>query len=562
MANEEKSAGIKPLVSDSNSQDEPIPIHSGAKIMMQSRNANYRGLLVLCVGMLPLLSFSGCSAENRSVKSSTASMSVRDQGIGDSSQAAAEFNTETYDSITDNQFLKTLEEPQSTFSIDVDTASYANVRRFLNEGQLPPKGAVRIEELINYFTYSYPEPSGEHPFSVSTEVAACPWQPDHQLVRIGLKGKTFKSSERPACNLVFLLDVSGSMMQDNKLPLVKKAMKLLVKELDERDRIAIVVYAGASGVALKSTSAAETRKINSAIDTLSAGGSTNGAAGIQLAYQIAENNRIEKGINRVILCTDGDFNVGTTSESELIDLVTLKAKSDTFLTVLGFGDGNLKDSTMEKLADNGNGNYAYIDSLLEARKVLVEQIGGTLATIAKDVKIQVDFNPLHVQSYRLIGYENRLLANRDFRDDTKDAGEIGAGHTVTAFYEIVPSEARIELVDVRPSEFVTTSLNRQADADTMLSVNLRYKQPTASESSEFQVRLPASPKSVSASEDFQFATAVVAYGMLLRDSAFRGKANWEWVISTAEKSLGDDRFGLRHEFVQLAKAARRISKED
>ncbi len=526
---------------------------------MQLRNSTCYWPSLLCAVAIGLQSVSGCSSSQSPVTGVPSEARTLPDGMAEPSDA---FNTESYDSITENEFLKTLDEPQSTFSIDVDTASYANVRRILYEGQLPPKGAVRIEELINYFTYKYPEPTGEHPFSVSTEVADCPWQTDHRLIRIGLKGKTFQPSERPACNLVFLLDVSGSMMQPNKLPLVKEAMKLLVKQLDQRDRIAIVVYAGASGVALKSTSAAQKQKINSAIDSLSAGGSTNGAAGIQLAYQIAESNHIEKGVNRVILCTDGDFNVGTTSNSDLVDLITLKAQGNTFLTVLGFGNGNLKDSTMEKLADKGNGNYAYIDTLLEARKVLVEQTGGTLATIAKDVKIQIDFNPRHVQSYRLIGYENRLLANRDFRDDTKDAGEIGAGHTVTAFYEIVPNDARLDFVDVRPPEFVTTSLNRRADGDTMLSVNLRYKQPTASESSEFQVRLQASNESLKGSEDFQFATAVVGYGMLLRDSKFCGKANWDWVVSTAEKSLGDDRSGFRHEFVQLAKTARRISKQD
>ncbi len=526
---------------------------------MQFRTLNPYVLFALCGGIVGLLSIGGCSSEANNSKSSTASISVKDSAVGDLSEAV---NTEAYDSITENEFLRTLEEPQSTFSIDVDTASYANVRRILNQGQLPPKGAVRIEELINYFSYNYPEPEDERPFSVNTEVAVCPWKRDHQLVKIGLKGKSFPESERPACNLVFLLDVSGSMMQPNKLPLVKQAMKLLVKELDERDRIAVVVYAGASGVALQSTSAAQTQKINSAIDSLSAGGSTNGAAGIQLAYQIAESNRIENGVNRVILCTDGDFNVGTTSESELADLITSKAKGNTFLTVLGFGDGNLKDSTMEKLADQGNGNYAYIDTLLEARKVLVEQTGGTLATIAKDVKIQIDFNPQHVHAYRLIGYENRMLANRDFRDDSKDAGEIGAGHTVTAFYEIIPAETRAELVDVRPSEFVTSSLKLRADGDTMLTVNLRYKQPTASESSEFQVRLPVASEAASGSEDMGFATAVVAYGMLLRDSAFRGGATWDWVVFTAEKSRGTDRNGLRDEFIQLAKTARRLSKQD
>jgi Ca-activated chloride channel homolog len=525
---------------------------------MQTRFlASFRPALLLICGLITALTISGCSGDASSV-----GRSIQYVPAAESQQASRDpegFNTESYDSIIENEFVKAMDEPQSTFSIDVDTASYANVRRILNDGSLPPKGAVRIEELINYFSYNYPEPTDEHPFAVNTEVAACPWERKHRLVRIGLKGKSFHTSERPACNLVFLLDVSGSMMEPNKLPLVKQAMKLLVKELDERDRIAIVVYAGASGVALKSTSAVKSQKINSAIDSLAAGGSTNGAAGIQLAYQIAEDNRIEKGVNRVILCTDGDFNVGTTSESELVDLITLKAQSNAFLTVLGFGDGNLKDSTMEKLADKGNGNYAYIDTLLEARKVLVEQTGGTLATIAKDVKIQIDFNPRHVQSYRLIGYENRLLENRDFRDDTKDAGEIGAGHTVTAFYEIVPNGAKNELVDVRPSEFVKTSLNGDADLNTMLSVNLRYKQPNAAESSEFQVRLPVTGESNRGSTDFNFATAVVAYGMLLRDSAFRGTADWDWVVTTAEESLGEDRHGLRHEFVQLAKTARRLS---
>lgn len=526
---------------------------------MQSRNASYRLLLACSTVLLLLVISAGCGAKKGYDKSPTAA-AAEDLPREFAGASPAEFNTESYDAITENEFQKTLDAPQSTFSIDVDTASYSNVRRFLTDGQLPPKGVVRIEELINYFSYSYPEPDGEHPFSVSTEIAGCPWETNHRLLRIGLKAKSSKASERPACNLVFLLDVSGSMMQTNKLPLVKKAMKLLVAEMGDRDRIAIVVYAGASGVALPSTSASQSQQIETAIDALTAGGSTNGAAGIQLAYQIAESNRIAKGINRVILCTDGDFNVGTTSDSELVELITEKAKSATFLTVLGFGDGNLKDSTMEKLADKGNGNYAYIDSLLEARKVLVEQMGGTLETIAKDVKIQVDFNPQHVHSYRLIGYENRLLANRDFRDDSKDAGEIGAGHTVTAFYEIVPSGTRNELVDTRPSEFVTTSLSSQADSSTMLSVNLRYKQPTASESSEFQKRLSATTELTVGSQDFQFATAVIGYGMLLRDSKFRGNVSWDWVVSSAENALGDDRNGLRLEFVQLAKTARRISQ--
>ncbi len=474
-----------------------------------------------------------------------------------------ELNTEQYDTIVENPFLNALAEPQSTFSIDVDTASYANVRRILQTGKLPPSGAVRIEELINYFNYQYPEPEGDHPFSVVTELAPCPWQPQHQLLRVGLKGKSLAPKERPDCNLVFLLDVSGSMMDAKKLPLVQSALQLLTGELKARDRVAIVVYAGAAGMVLDSTSAQRRADILAAIDNLAAGGSTNGGAGIQLAYRIAEENFIEGGVNRVILCTDGDFNVGTTNDSQLVELIQQKAHTNVFLSVLGFGSGNLKDATMERLADRGNGNYAYIDSLLEARKVLVEQIGGTLVTIAKDVKIQLDFNPQHVQSYRLLGYENRLLANQDFRDDAKDAGEIGAGHTVTAFYEIIPATGTaVDTVsttpDVRPSEFVKSELKQAIDSATLLTVNLRYKQPAAQASSEFQVRLSSDSATATPSEDFQFASAVVAYGLLLRESKLAGIANWDWVVDTANKNIGDDPSGLRLEFVQLAKTARRI----
>ncbi len=469
------------------------------------------------------------------------------------------FNTEQYDVIEENPFVTALENPQSTFSIDVDTASYANVRRMLQEGVLPPPGAVRIEELVNYFHYDYPEPDGEHPFSVTTELTDCPWQAEHQLLRIGLKGAHMARKERPASNLVFLLDVSGSMMEGRKLPLVKSAMTLLTGELKKQDRVAIVVYAGASGLVLDSTSARQQDKILSAIEQLTAGGSTNGGEGIQLAYRVARQNFIEGGINRVILCTDGDFNVGTTNDSALVELIQTQAQSNVFLTVLGFGSGNLKDSKMEKLADKGNGNYAYIDSQLEARKVLVEQIGGTLVTIAKDVKIQLDFNPRYVQSYRLLGYENRLLANQDFRDDAKDAGEIGAGHTVTALYEIVPAGGTTSRPsNQRESEFVEPKLIATSQPGTMLTVNLRYKQPTADESSEFQVRVSDDVQPQSASSDFQFASAVVAYGLLLRGSQHVGTADWDWVVDTALENVGEDTSGLRGEFVQLAKTARRI----
>lgn len=470
----------------------------------------------------------------------------------------AEFNSEEYAAINDNPFQVALEQPQSTFAIDVDTASYANVRRMLQEGKVLPPGAVRIEELINYFSYDYLEPSGEHPFSVTTELASCPWQPKHQLLRVALKGQSIEQGDRPACNLVFLLDVSGSMLDEKKLPLVKSALQLLTGELRKDDRVAVVVYAGASGLVLDSTPARERAKILQAIEQLTAGGSTNGGQGIELAYQVAREHQVPDGINRVILCTDGDFNVGTTNDSALLELIQTQARSEVFLTVLGFGSGNLKDSKMELLADKGNGNYAYIDSLLEARKVLVEQIGGTLVTIAKDVKIQLDFNPQHVHSYRLLGYENRLLDNQDFRDDSKDAGEIGAGHTVTAFYELVPAESAEASPESRPSEFVKPKLIATADSSDMLTVNLRYKLPKSSEGSEFQVRLSPTSVTDKPSQDFQFASAVVAYGLLLRHSEYAGQANWDWVIETAQKNAGQDTASLRGEFVELAKTARRL----
>jgi Ca-activated chloride channel family protein len=466
-------------------------------------------------------------------------------------------NTEEYDAIDLNPFRVALEEPQSTFSIDVDTASYSNVRRMLRHGQLPPPGAVRIEELVNYFCYDYPEPQSECPFAVETEVASCPWNASHYLLRIGLRGKSVQFDRRPASNLVFLLDVSGSMLHPEKLPLVKSALHLLTEQLDERDRVAIVVYAGASGLVLKPTSGDNSVEIRDALERLQAGGSTNGGDGIRLAYQVALDSFIEGGVNRVILCTDGDFNVGTTNRSELVGLIEANAKSNVFLTVLGFGAGNLKDATMEQLADRGNGNYAYIDTVLEAKKVLVEQISGTLLTIAKDVKIQVDFNPQHVHSYRLLGYENRMLENQDFRDDSKDAGEIGAGHTVTAFYEIVPADQSSTEGNSRESEFVSTSVRTDADPDSMLTVNLRYKLPDASESQEFQLRVASDDILSIPSSDFRFASAVVGYGRLLRGEAQADAGlNWDWVIDAAESCKGDDPHGLRTEFLQLAKLAK------
>jgi Ca-activated chloride channel homolog len=529
--------------------------------------------MLACLWLPPLL-FSGCGRTQPGARTggqyttvdATASPALSGAREGAFQHQAepnfqSEFNTEQYDAITENPFVLALREPQSTFAIDVDTASYANVRRFLQAGQRPPKGAVRIEELVNYFRYDYPEPDDVHPFSVSTELGMCPWNSEHQLLRIALQGSKLTAEARPECNLVFLLDVSGSMLAPQKLPLVKSAMQLLVEGLNPTDRVAIVVYAGASGVVLDSTPAQQQSEIMAALEQLTAGGSTNGGEGIVLAYRLAQQNFIKSGINRVILCTDGDFNVGTTNDSDLVDLIQEQARSEVFLTVLGFGSGNLKDATMEQLADKGNGNYAYIDSLLEARKVLVEQIGGTLVTIAKDVKLQLDFNPRYVQAYRLLGYENRMLENQDFRDDSKDAGEIGAGHSVTAFYEIIPPGVSLPSPIQPESEFVQPKLIADQTSETLLTVSLRYKQPDSEEGNEFKVRFNQLQPQLKPSPDFQFASAVVAYGLLLRDSPYKAQANWNWVVETAQRTLGQDPSGLRGEFLQLAKTARRVLEE-
>ncbi len=468
-----------------------------------------------------------------------------------------DFNTESYDKVEDNPFLAVQNNPLSTFSIDVDTASYSNVRRFLNDGMLPPKGAVRIEELVNYFDYDYKPPTGDAPFSTDVALAECPWNGEHWLARIALKGKVFAEKERPACNLVFLLDVSGSMDQPNKLPLLKRSMKLMVDGLDARDRVALAVYAGASGLALDSTPCSDKKKIHKAIDKLNAGGSTNAGEGIELAYKIAEKNMLPKGVNRVILATDGDFNVGVTNQSDLVEMIEAKAKSGVFLTVLGFGMGNYKDSMLEKLADKGNGNYAYIDTFNEARKALGEQLTGTLVTIAKDVKIQVEFNPAEVQAYRLIGYENRMLRAEDFNDDATDAGEIGAGHAVTALYELVPEGARFEGASVDPLKYQTQSNPaRKSASGEAMTVKLRYKPPKSDESKLLEFAVPAKAMALEAtSGDFRFASAVAAFGMLLRDSPYKGEADMALALKLAQQGKGADELGLRSEFIQLARTA-------
>jgi Ca-activated chloride channel family protein len=471
------------------------------------------------------------------------------------------FNTEAYDYLQEHPFLKVAQNPLSTFGIDVDTASYANIRRFIRHGRMPPKDAVRIEEMINYFTYNYPTPSTDKPFSVRTEVANCPWQENHKLLSLALKGKELAEGKRPPSNLVFLLDVSGSMDSPDKLPLLKRAMKLLVRQLGDDDRVAIVVYAGAAGLVLSSTTCTDKNKkrILHALDELHAGGSTHGSQGIRLAYQTAETNFLKDGTNRVILATDGDFNVGITSRGELVRLIEDKAETGIFLTVLGFGTGNLKDSTMEQLADKGNGNYAYIDSLREARKVLVEQIAGTLVTIAKDVKIQVEFNPTEVSAYRLIGYENRSLRSEDFNDDKKDAGEIGAGHTVTALYEVVPAGQEMELPGVDPLKYQKTS-TISTTAGELLTVKLRYKEPDGDSSKLMAVVVKDGDSAIEhASNDFRFASAVAAFGMLLRDSPNKGRATYEDVIQLARSAMDHDEQGYRSEFINLVRHAKDIA---
>lgn len=476
--------------------------------------------------------------------------------------ARTEFNTEGYTAQEENDYLAVTNNPLSTFSIDVDTASYANTRRFLNEGRRPPRDAVRIEELVNYFPYQYEAPRDNLPFAASMEVASAPWNPQHRLVRIGLKGREVAESERPALNLVFLLDVSGSMNEPNKLPLVKQSMRLLVERLKPADRVAIVVYAGASGLALPSTPASQKKDILEALDALEPGGSTNGAMGIQLAYDIAKANFIKDGANRVVLCTDGDFNVGVTSRGDLTRLIEEKARSGVFLSVLGFGMGNYKDDLLQKLADKGNGNYGYVDNAAEAKKLLVEQLSGTLVTIAKDVKVQVEFNPAVVQSYRLIGYEKRLLKAEDFNNDRIDAGEIGAGHTVTALYEVVPvgAEAPAERPAVDALKYQPAKPTAIAKSAEMLTLKVRYKEPTGDESRKLEFALKDGGRSFAeASQDFKFAAAVAGFGMVLRESPHKGTASFDSVLDWAASGLGGDAGGHRHEFMDLVKKARDIS---
>ncbi len=469
----------------------------------------------------------------------------------------AKFDREAYDPIQSNRILDARSNPLSTFSADVDTASYSNVRRFLQANQTPPLGAIRIEEMLNYFSYDYPAPEGDTPFSVTVETAATPWNPQTELARIALRARPLDPENRPPSNLVFLVDVSGSMSSENKLPLLTKCLRALTENLAKNDKVSIVTYAGSSGVLLPPTPGSEKGKILAALDSLNAGGSTNGAGGILAAYQLAKENYIPAGSNRVILCTDGDFNVGISDQSSLVALIEKERQSNVFLSVLGFGTGNLNDSMMEKLSGKGNGNYAYIDSLSEGRKVLVEQMGSTLFTVAKDVKIQIEFNPSQVSSYRLLGYENRLLAKEDFNDDKKDAGEIGAGHTVTALYEITRTKNE-KPAPAEPLKYQSPA--PISNSSELFTLKLRYKSPEDNASKLIEKTQQSSlPQAFSnASEDFQFASAVAAFGMKLRGEKETENLSWKEIQSIARKNLKNDPGSLRAEFLTLVEKASQL----
>ena len=472
-----------------------------------------------------------------------------------------DYNTEEYDHIEENGYQLTTNNPLSTFSIDVDGASYANTRRFIKEGTLPPTDAVRIEELINYFSYDYEQPVGKKPFSSHTELSVCPWDDEHYILHIGIQGMKKPKSELPKSNLVFLLDVSGSMDSPDKLGLVKKSMKMLVNQLNEDDRIAIVVYAGSSGLVLPSTPVRKKDEILHSLEKLRAGGSTAGAEGIQLAYKIAEEHFIKNGNNRVILCTDGDFNVGISSQGELVRLIEEKRKTGVFLSVFGFGAGNLKDSKMEQLANHGNGNYNYIDNLTEAQKVFVNETGGTLLTIAKDVKIQMEFNPGIVGAYRLIGYENRLLDDQDFNNDKKDAGEIGAGHSVTVLYEIIPKGKPLpEGLNIDELKYQEKTSN-ESFAHELATLKIRYKEPKGESSSLIEKRVEHTVTPFGQSTvNMKFSASVAAWGMLLRNSDHKGNTSFDKVIEWGLSGRGSDEYGYRGEYIQLVRLSKALKE--
>ncbi|CAA6829741.1 MAG: Von Willebrand factor type A domain protein [uncultured Aureispira sp.] len=473
-------------------------------------------------------------------------------------------NTEEYDKIEENAFKEVKQTPVSTFSIDVDNASYSNIRRYLDAAEMPPVGAIRIEEMINYFDYDYAQPQGEDPFSINTEISTAPWNAEHHLIHIGLQGKKLDYNDLKSSNLVFLIDASGSMSNENKLPLLKKSLKLLLSELDDKDRVAIVAYAGAAGLVLPSTPASQRETILNALDGVNSGGSTAGGEGIELAYKIAKENLISDGNNRVILATDGDFNVGVSSSSELVSLIEEKRKEAIYLTICGFGMGNYKDGRMEQISNAGNGNYFYIDNIREAKKVFVTQMRANMFTIAKDVKIQIEFNPQTIKAYRLIGYENRLLAKEDFDDDTKDAGELGAGHTVTAIYEVILTDSESTQVIAKTNDLKYQTKTVSGNNSDLMTVKFRYK-PIQSEQSILleQVLHKSDLKSLeSSSDNYRFSAAVAGFGLLLRDSQFKGTATYGTISSLAKGALGTDKENYRTEFLQLIETANTLQSFD
>ncbi|MBO9204796.1 MULTISPECIES: vWA domain-containing protein [Niastella] len=489
---------------------------------------------------------------------SAAGVSINGRNHRNASSPNEDYNREGYDNIKENEFQKVTDHPLSTFSIDVDAASYSNVRRLINEGTLPTPGAVRVEEMINYFSYNYPQPVNDKPFSITTESAPCPWNKDHQLVMIGLQGKKIELDKLPPSNLVFLIDVSGSMQTENKLPLVKSSLNLLAEQLRPQDKVAIVVYAGSAGLVLPSTN--DKYKIREAINALEAGGSTAGGAGIKLAYQTAQQNFMKDGNNRVILCTDGDFNVGASSDDELENLIETKRESGVYLTVLGYGTGNYQDSKMQKLADKGNGNHAYIDNINEAKKVLISEYGGTLFTIAKDVKLQIEFNSAKVKGYRLIGYENRMLAKEDFNNDKKDAGDMGSNHSVTALYEIIPASVAGDegLATVDPLRYQSKKRKKRSASfsEELMFVKIRYKEPDEMSSNLMEV--PVKENIQSASNNLRFASAVAAFGMVLRNSVLKGGSDYKLVKSLAESSIDSNSDAYKKEFLELVNKAEQL----
>ncbi len=539
-----------------------LTIHKEEGYMKRERGINFlmEKRMILAVFGVLLLAGIGCTERTldggpmKLAALSKPSMEMMAAPAG-MEPAPVDFNTEEYDRIQENAFKKTVEHPLSTFSIDVDTASYSNVRRFIGMDQPPPKDAVRIEEMINYFDYDYPPPAGEHPFSVTTEISRCPWKPGNRLIHIGLQGKPLDIDDPRPSNLVFLVDSSGSMSHHAKLPLLKKSLKLLLKELGDKDRIAIVAYAGSAGLVLPSTPATERETIISALDKLEAGGATAGKAGIELAYSVARENRIADGNNRVILATDGDFNVGVSSTSELVRLIEKRRKDDIYLTICGFGMGNYKDGRMERISNAGNGNYFYIDNIREAEKVFVRQMRANMFTIAKDVKIQIEFNPTRVAAWRLIGYENRVLDREDFDDDTKDAGELGAGHTVTALYEIEPATGDDRSTDdLKYQKRVTKET--AAGSPEIMTIKLRYKPPKSDSSRLIEVPVVDGDVALAeTSDNFRFSAAVAGFGMLLRDSKFKGTLTYAGVRDLAEDAVGTDESGDRREFIRMVKTA-------